>query len=308
MKRLLQATLAALGMLAAPPAHAWTYSNGDVLLIFRDGTYEVEFDIGNISQFTGKPNGYTTTITNWSFNLVTNTFGADVTPSGDGVTVLLAASTSTGPNPTAWVGGLEPNTTAYSPSPSAWGNLHGTINSVGISPNIYAVPTNSVPQSYVIRVSGSGNAAKYKYASFDYVVSGGTFNGIPQFGGAVPFIVEQTIPGSLDLWAIQPTGSTPQPPDNLVGTFQISADGVLTFVAGPRPSNILGFNSKSGVNTVNFTTTVSGTYQLVYANNPSGPRSGWAVAAGSVIGDGRTHSLSHTNASSAGFYGVEIGP
>src|ERR1039458_10863904 len=93
MKRLLQATLAALGMLAAPLAHAWTYSNGDVLLIFRDGTYEVEFDIGNISQFTGKPNGYTTTITNWSFNLVTNTFGADVTTTGDGVTVLDRKST-----------------------------------------------------------------------------------------------------------------------------------------------------------------------------------------------------------------------
>jgi hypothetical protein len=140
------------------------------------------------------------------------------------------------------------------------------------------------------------------------VVSGGTFNGIPQFGGGAPFIVEQNIPGFLDLWAIQPTGSTPLPPDNLVGTFQISANGVLTFVAGPRPSNILGITSGGGVNTVSFTTTVSGTYQLVYANGLSAPRSGWAVAAGPVTGDGKTHSLSHTNANSAGFYGVEITP
>jgi hypothetical protein len=309
MKKLLQATLAALGLLATPLAQAWTYSNGDVLLIFRDGTYDVEFDIGNVSQFTGKTNGYTTTITNWSFNLVTGTFGPDVTTNGDGVTVLLAASTSsTDPNPTAWLSGLEPNTTAYSPSPSGWGNLYGSINSVGISPNIYDVPTNSVPQSYVIRASGSGNAGRYKYASYDYVVSGGTYNGIPQFGGGAPFIVEQTIPGFLDLWAIQSTSSTPLPPDNLVGTFWISTNGVLTFVAGPRPSNIVGITSVGGVNTVRFTTTVSGTYQLVYTNAPSAPRSGWAVAAGGVAGDGKIHSLSHTNACSAGFYGVEITP
>jgi hypothetical protein len=170
------------------------------------------------------------------------------------------------------------------------------------------VPTNSVPQSYVIRTTGSGNAARYKYASYDYVASGGTYNGIPQFGGGAPFIVEQTIPGLLDLWAIQATGSTPLPPDNLVGTFRISVNGVLTFVAGPRPSNILGVTREGGVNTVSFTTTVSGTYRLAYANGLSVPRSGWAVAAGAVAGDGKTHSLSHTNASSVGFYGVEITP
>src|SRR5215471_5863260 len=206
MKRFFNLILPALVLATGPMARAWTYSDGDVLLIFRDGTYDVEFDLGNISQFTGKTNGYTKIITNWSFNLVTNTFGPDLTTNGDAVTVALVASTpGTDPNPTAWLSSSEPNTTAYSPSASGWGNIYGTINSAGISPKIYAVPTNATPQSYVIRTSGGGTAGRYKYASYDYVVSGGSYNGLAYLGGGAPFIVEQSIPGSLDFWAIQST-------------------------------------------------------------------------------------------------------
>src|SRR5262249_47787347 len=154
-------------------------SDGDVLLIFRDGSHDVEFDLGNVNQFLGRPNGTSWVVTNWDINLVTATFGPDLTVNGDGVTVLLAASTKpTDPNPTTWLSCSVPNTTAYNPSASGWGNLYGTISSVGNSPLVYNVPTNSTPQSYVIGTIGSGAAGRYKYASYDYIVSGGTYNNL----------------------------------------------------------------------------------------------------------------------------------
>jgi hypothetical protein len=52
MKRILHiATFLAL-VLAAPLARAWVYHDGDVLLIFRENGFDdIEFDLGNISQF-----------------------------------------------------------------------------------------------------------------------------------------------------------------------------------------------------------------------------------------------------------------
>ena len=59
MKRIILTTLAALALLASPQARAWTYSDGDVLLIFRNGSQDVEFDLGSVTNYLGKTNGYT---------------------------------------------------------------------------------------------------------------------------------------------------------------------------------------------------------------------------------------------------------
>jgi hypothetical protein len=306
MKKILLLTLAALGLLVLPQAGAWAYSDGDALLIFRDGSHDVEFDLGNVSQFTGKTNGYTVAVTNWSFTLVTNTFGPDLTvATGDGVTAVLVATTSsTDPNPITWLSGSEPNTTAYNPSASGWGNIYSTINSVGISPKVYNVPSNSVPQSYVIGTTGSGNAGKYKYASYDYIVSGGTYNGISKLGNNTPFIVEQTIPGSFDFWKTKATANPVLPPDNLVGTFSITANGLLTFVAGPRQSNITAVTRSGNVSTVQFTTTIGNTYAVAYTNFLGGAAATWPVDATTLVGDGNINTLNHTNPSGAEFYRI----
>lgn len=301
MKNIIKISLALLVLLsAALTGRAWTYADGDALLIFRDGTHDVEFDLGNISQFTGHASGYTSVVTNWSFKLVTNTFGADLTINGDGVTVLLAAATTTN----AWLSSVDPNTTAYNPGPAGLGSLYGLVSSVGLRPINYTVPTNTSPQSYVIGVSGSGNAGKYKYASYDYVVSGGTYNAINKLGGYAPFVVEQNIPASLNLWSIQSSGSTPQPPDSLLGTFSLTADGVLTFVAGPRPSTISSAIRLGSVSTVSFSTTVGNTYSLAYTNRLGGAPGTWPVATTTLTGDGTVKTLSHTNSAAAEFYRV----
>jgi hypothetical protein len=304
MKKIISLALAALGLLALPQARAWTYSDGDALLIFRDGTHDVEFDLGNVSQFTGQTNGYTVAVTNWSFNLVTNTFGQDLTINGDGVTVLLVASTSS----KTWLSGIEPNTTAYNPSASALGSIYGIIFNVGHYPAIYNVPTNSAPQSYELSVSGSSvtPAGRYKYASYDYIVSGGTYEGGPRFGNNAPFIDEQSIPGNLDFWAITAAQSTTPTPDHLVGTFTITANGVLTFVAGPRQSTITGVTHSGNVSGVQFTTTVGNLYSVAYTNALGGPVSTWPVdATTNLVGDGKIDTLNHTSTGNTEFYSIQ---
>lgn len=299
MKRTFQFALIALAFLAAPLAQAWPYQDGDVLLIFREsGFNDVEFDLGNVSQFLNQTNGYTTVVSNWDLTLVTGTFGTDLS----GVSVILAATTSrTNANRVAWLSGAEPNTTAYSVTPSTWqGSLWSVINSIGTRPLTYLAPVSEA-SAYSIDPNGT-----YGLASYDQIVSadGVSLASLPEFGGNAPFTVEQVIPGSFEFWGIQPSTSIPKPPDTLVGTFTISAAGGLTFVAGPPPANIASITWGGGVSAVTFSTEVGGNYWLAYTNQLGGPASAWPLVSGPVVGDGNSQSLNYASPDTRGFYKV----
>jgi hypothetical protein len=302
MKRPIQLTLAALAVIAAPMAHAWSYKDGDVLLIFRaSGFNDVEFNLGDVGQFLNHSNGYTATVEGWDLSLVTNTFGADLS----GVSVVLAATTSwTNSGRIAWLSSVRPNTTAYNVTPSSWqSSLWSTINSLGTRPLTYLVPAAG-PAAYSIDPNGS-----FRLAAYDQIVSANGVNlaALPQFGGNAPFVVEQVIPGTFELWGIQPSTSLPKPPDTLVGTFSITAAGVLTFVAGPPASTIEAYSRTSGVTGVTFSTEVGGNYWLAYSNQiPTAAT--WPLVAGPVVGTGNSQNLSHTNADGSGFYRVVRAP
>jgi hypothetical protein len=291
MKSIILTTLAALTLLTTPQARAWTYNDGDVLLIFRQGSQNVEFNLGSVTNFLGKTNGYTKTVTGWDLSLVTSTFG-----SLTGVKVVLLAAG----DPTNWLSSAEPNTTAYNISASDADTLHGVISAVGTRP-LYpiAIPTAGA-NSYSIDTGG-----QYAGSSYDYTVSGGHFSGIAKLGGNAPFTVEQSIPGTLDFWSIKSTDIYPNsPPDQLIGTFTISAGGVLTFVAGPRASNITSVSRSSGVSTVKFTTTVGNTYSVVYTNKLGGAVATWPVDATTLVGNGKVNAINHASSGNAEFYRV----
>ena len=292
MKRFILTSLAAVTLLAAPQVRAWTYADGDLLLIFRNGSQDVEFDLGSVTNFLGKTNGYTTTVTGWDPTLVTSTFG-----SFTGVKVVLIATGGS----TNWLSSAEPNTTAYNISSQEASALHGVINGVGTK-TLYpiAIPTAET-NAYSIDAGG-----QYAASSYDYVVSGGTKNGIAKLGGNAPFTVEQAVPGFLDFWSVAPTTVYPNsPPDHLVGTFTINASGVLTFVAGPRASTFYSVNHAGTTSTVQFTTTVGNTYSLAYTNTLGGAVATWPVDATTVVGDGRIDTINHTSSAGAEFYKIK---
>jgi hypothetical protein len=291
MKKIILPAIFLLALLAAPLARAWSYNDGDLLLVFREsGFNDIEYDLGSVSNLLSHTNGYATTITGWNSSVATSQFGADLT----GVSVVLLAVTSpTNVTPTAWVSGSEPNTTAYNVSSSAWSsNLHGIISAIGNKPVLpFELPAAPVTPTNAYSIKPSGTAGG---ASYDFIVSGGTYANIPNLGGHSPFTVEQTIPASFDFWAIQPTSVYPNsPPDKLIGTFTITSSGVLTFVAGPRASTIAGVSRSGNVSTVQFTTTVGNHYSIAYTNQLGA--GAWPVDATTLTGDGNIDTINHTN-------------
>jgi len=293
MKRIILSTIALLTLFTAPLARAWSYNDGDLLLIFREsGQTNVEFDLGSVSNLLGHSTGFTTNLTGWSSSLVTGYFGANLT----GVKVILAAATSsTNSTPTAWVSSVDPNPGAYNVGKAVWvSNLHGTISAIGTDPvTPFQVPPANVTPTNAYAISPSD--AQYGGASYDYIVSGGNFQSIQTWDGKTPFgtiAVEQTIPGSFDFWQVQNSYGVP---DHLVGTFTISANGTLTFVAGPRQPVITGGGHSGNVSTIQFSTTVGNTYSIAYTNALGGAASTWPVDATTLIGDGNTDTLTHTN-------------
>jgi hypothetical protein len=307
MKKIILSAFALLTLLATPQARAWSYSDGDLLLIFRaTGHNNIEYDLGSVSNLLGHPNGYTTNITGWDSSLITTEFGTGLS----GVKVILAATTSSAnATPTAWISSIDPNISAYNIGGSAWtANLHGTINSIGVRPeNPFDVPAAvaNPTNAYIIGPFDPQLGG----ASYDYIVSGGNFNSIATWAGKAPFStvpVEQTIPGSFDFWAVQTTSIYPNsPPDKLIGTFTITTNGVLTFVAGPRTPSISGVTRSGNVSSIQFTTTVGNTYSVAYTNQLGAATATWPVDTTTLIGDGKTDTLNHTNSGNAAeFYRV----
>jgi hypothetical protein len=321
MKRAIYSVLAALALLPALPAAAWSYNEGDVLLIFREsqtpGTYpspnyDVEFDLGSVTNFLGKTNGYTTTVSGWNLANLQAVYGTDLT----GVSVILIAATSpTNASPTAyfsaalpqsfWLNGVEPYNTAYNVSPSVWQAAWSRINAIGTRPGLY-LPANQQATSYAFPPS---SVLSYdRIAASDGYVAAGSQNYVyadwlAQFGGWAPFTVETEIPGSFGFLAVAASTATPKPLDSYLGTFTIDAAGTLKFTAGPPAPVITGITRSGGVNTISFSTGISGNYSLVYTNTLGGS-AGWTAASGSLVGDGNVNSLAHANAAGTGYYRV----
>lgn len=301
MKRLLQLCLVSLVGLASPLAHAWTYHDEDVLLVFRKPGYDnVLFNLGNVSQFLNKPSGYSAPVSNFDLNLVTSTFGSDL--SDDVRVVLVAVSSSFSANKRAWVSSAEPNTQVYDRTLSQWqSQLYSKLNAIGDKPQSYTA-TSAVP-SYVVSPN--------HISSYDYIASNGHIadNELPKLGGSTSFTVEQAIPATLQFWEIKPSAALPKPASTLVGTFSLAANGTLTFsVGGVTPPTITGISRENGTNVVRFSTTVGGTYRVRGTADLAAPIASWPVVSSSVTGNGAIQTLAVTNSGVIGFFSVERNP
>ena len=305
MKKIYLTAITALVVLAAPLARAWTYSDTDTLLIFRaSGFNDVEFNIGNVSQFTNLVAGTTITVAGWNAGLVTGTFGSDLT----GVSVIVAATTSPYVSPKAsWVSGQDTGAIVTDGGTvSSWqSKFWSSINAVGTKP-VFNTVTPAATNAYSIDPSSGDTQG----ASYDYIVTGsGTRTSqIAFLGGNAAFNVEGLVPSSFAFWQIAPNTAA-----KYIGTFTITTSGVLTFTAGPltvaTPPAITGITRSGDISTVSFTTIGSGNYWLTYTNTLADSSTNWPVISGPITGDGANHSLTHTNnTDAAGFYRVSRTP
>src|ERR1051326_6681557 len=119
---------------------AFTYSDSDLLLVFRKSGYnDVLFNLGSVSNYLGQPIGTPATITNYDFSRVQANFGPDLT----GVKYVLAAVTSSDdPVSRTWLSDSAPSGLPNDETHSLWTQQHGKINAVGSRATSYPEATN----------------------------------------------------------------------------------------------------------------------------------------------------------------------
>jgi hypothetical protein len=292
-------------LLAAGSARAVNYSTNDVLLILRSpGFNDVEFDLGNISQFLNHPSGYTVAVTNWNPAVVNANYALN---GGDVQFALLASTSISDPNPNSWVTDAQPLQPVSDVTLSKWrSGLALPINGVGNG--IAADPLAPANTNYDALVPSSSY-------SFDQVTSNNGNNpaAIPYLGGSagISFEVIGGVPGTLLFYQLAPSSVTPKPAGTLIGSFSLDVNGHLTFQAGPLldSANITSVNTGGGLVAVAFNSKAAVKYRLRYSPSLATPVSSWTILPNPLAGDGTPQVLNATlPAAAAGFYAVESYP
>ncbi|MDB6066568.1 MAG: hypothetical protein JWR26_2776 [Pedosphaera sp.] len=311
MKKLLFNLGAAGVALWAQSAGAFTYSDNDLLLVFREpGFNDVEFNLGPVSNYLGKPNGSVTTVTNFNATTVSNNFGGL-----SGVEFLLMSASSPYGSQQVYITDADSTVPQILDLQSGtWKNLQNHIAAVGVQ--AATATSHNLNQTYII----SSAAA----SSYSYIASSGGQSDITTISGAaasgtspVPtsFVVENTIPstGSAISKFFRLQGTATPPPGNpslQIGTFAMTSDGTITFTAGGSvvltPPTGLSIVRNGNVNTVSFNSVSGVNYRLLYttdlAANPS--VSTWTTLP-SVAGNGSAMTLQDTSSDTARYYKVQ---
>lgn len=301
MKNFLKLSLLLLAMSARLSAFALTYTNTNLLLVFRQsGFNDVEFNLGSVSNFTGLSAGTMVTVTNWSLNAVLTNYNNSLS----GASFLLAACTEASPiaGRRTWLTDADPNTAPTDVFSSILADQLSTISKAGSDAAAFSGNTTSA--TYITDPSQPG--------SYTADVSNNGQLDAATLGGRTTFVIEQTIPGASRFFMLK-GGSGPFSPAVQVGTFTMNSSGVLTFVAGNVvplvPAMITRITRSGSTTTVAFTTTTNSfNYRLRYADVLSGTTSitNWTMLPTSLAGNGLTNSLQDTTAVPNRFYGVEI--
>ncbi len=288
---------------SVPLAEAYTYEDGNLLLIFRKpGFNDVEFNLGDVSTLTALPEGTERVITGWDLPLVQTQY--DLT---DDVRFLLIATTpSDAVNRSSWLTSADPGVAAVDRTQAQWRLLWARINAVGTRPiGTFGIPNTT--NSYVISPDHP--------SSFSFVTSNGGLQPglIPRLGDDSKFVVEQKIPGTSVFYAIKPSTVNPKPAATRVGSFEFTADGVLKFTAGSgvvvpplESTEITGITSNDGKARITFKTKSGIRYRLRVSPDLATAKDSWTLVAGEVTGDGAEASIEFPSPEgTAQFYSVE---
>jgi len=281
-------------------ASAFSYSNTDLLLIFRsDGGFsDVEFNIGSVSNYLGKPSGTTINVTNWNLNQVLVNFNKSNSLAG--VKFLLIATTSSTDSPRrSWLTDGNTGGTPTDISGSKMSTLHGKIDLV--AQQAQANTTTNNVQVYIVPPSDS--------SSYTAIASEGGALDVATMGGSAPFQVEGEIPATNRFFELKVSNLSVKPSAMQVGSFALTSGGALTFTAGslaPLERPQIVSNARSGnQQSISFTTVAGGNYRLRYVNILNSSVATWTALPTVIPGDGSARTLTDTSADPARFYAVE---
>ncbi len=311
-------------MLAASGASSlvgatFKYSNCDLVVGFRipGGASDLVVDIGPITSYDSLPAGTSVPITQVSGDQLLDTFsslnGLEWSVGG-----AMRGNVNYPQYPLQTIWATSPQSVPGVPGP-IWvrkgqftlGTTAAQIDAIGAGGVTYGSsepegPNNSAsaivipstePTSYTAAIGVGGDFA-------------GTFQGL----------VENQTPDDFDslsvssrsvLYELRPvTGVELNTPGKILGTFDLSPEGALTFTAGEPPSRatITSILYSHGNPTISFTTVGAVTYRLrsTDASGLSKPISTWSVTGASIVGNGGIQSLQDGEAPASNrFYAVE---
>ena len=277
---------------------AFTYADGDLLLVFRrEGTSkDVEFNIGTVSNYLGKASGTVISVTNWSFNTVTSNFG-----SLSGVKFLVIATTANSdPVRRSWLTDANDSDVPTDISGSKMSALHGKIDLVGQDAALITASNNV--QSYVVPPTDA--------SSYTAIASDSGRLDPATIGGIAPFQVENDLGTTNHFFQLRVSNLSVKPAALQIGSFGISTNGVMTFIAGtPLPPlqqpQIVGNGHTGNQQTISFSTVAGGNYRLRYASVLTPNVTSWTALPTVIAGDGTNKTLTDTSSDAVRFYAVE---
>jgi len=314
--RSLWALLLTPALSAATP---FAYRNGDLIACFRvdGGASDLVVNLGPAASFEGLPWGGVVPVTALDPVQLSAAFAAL-----DGVrwSVLGVMRGNTNfpqfPLHTLWVTSANPEPGAQGPvwkrqGPFTQGPVGSQIEAIGAGAMVYGSqqpggPNNTAtgilisstdPNAYTTLVTEAGNLAD-------------TFQGSIENRTPDPFLPGQAPSRSL-LYKLEPSAGGPaRDPGHVLGWFDFSPEGSLSFVAGPLPADVSAVQRTGEVTSVSFTSVPAYSYRLRFtdATGLASPPSEWNAGAQVVVGDGTIQTLQATSTADIQFYVIEVLP
>ena len=321
---------AGVALLFVPCVHALTFSDSDLetMLDFRQkGTanpYDLEINLGCVTNFYGIPVGQTISVTNYTAAQLANAMAATTFENvefsvcaGD-YTEDTGASTNY-PRGIMWItyprSSFNTQSVPFARTASSLLiSAAAEVNQLGDEAAFYSGINSPDPlanTSTAVAIP-PGNAASCE----KYLGPGNN----SKLNGKFPQNIGQFAPNPFstairsDFYVDYPT-TNPDPLNNnapsgvvsLIGYFTFNTDGTLTFT---RQANTVSFptattltiTQSGGVNTISFTSVANATYTLFYTDQAglTNPRSTWTQAPGTITGDGTMKQFTDTPPPTAG--------
>ena len=285
------------------------FSVGDVLVCFQKGSVNLVVDAGPISTFTNTSFTQQIPITQYDGSQLADvgtnsvSWSAFAWLSDNTLFITRPRSVSTVNQQTV------PWLAQSAPSQSDVGGRMGTIPPGALDQFNLLVYPESTATAVVEEGSSSGNPNYTDGVSYHDALTGaygsdfdGKFAGNPENTTTNKFVTQGKVARS-DFYQLTPTLSL-NSPGVWLGYFEFNTNGAMTFVAKPTSTpRVNSINYSGGTATINYSTGVYGTYQLLGTNDISAPLATWPVIGGNLSsGDNLSHTVQDMDSAPNKFY------